>query len=325
MTLTFPDEDDTPGGSIMSGFRLLVAVLGFAGAANAAEPAATRAQGPAGYELALVTQQGQKTVLGTLPASIFAPRVSPDGRQVAFELAEDGAPAGQPANMRLFVAPLEAPDKRRALQYTLTSTRNIAPMWSPEGDFIVFLAQGNGGDMLFRQRADGYIQPAFIVDGRAPEGWYKGGRLVFITRKGDRDYDISLMDLATRKVSPLVAIEGSDQHSSRLSPDGAWIAYASNETGRQEVWAEPLPQNGRRFQLTKDGGRHPVWSPDGRSIYFDQGGRMFRLDVGVAAGALQASAPVPLPITGFQQGDLRRQFDLMPDGRSFLMLFPLPN
>ena len=196
-------------------------------------------------------------------------------------------------------------------------------MWSPEGDFIVFLAQGNGSDMLFRQRADGYIQPSFVVDGRAPEGWYKGGKLVFITRKGDHDYGISMLDLGSKKLTRLVDIEGSDQHSSRLSPDGKWIAYSSNETGRQEVWVEPLPQTGKRIQLTKEGGRHPMWSPDGTKIYFDQGGRMYRLDLTATADSVQAGAPSPLPITGFQQGDLRRQFDLMPDGKAFLMLFPV--
>jgi Tol biopolymer transport system component len=304
-------------------FRLLAIALPIAGIAQAAQQAPAPPPDPAAYQLALVTEQGQKTVLGTLPGSIFAPRISTDGRQVAFELAEDGAPAGQPPNMRLYVANLDALDKRRALQYTLTSTRNIAPMWSPEGDFIVFLAQGNGNDMLFKQRADGYIQPSFVVDGRAPEGWYKGGQLSFITRKGDHDYGIWLMDLMTSKVTRLVDIEGSDQHSSRISPDGKWLAYASNETGRQEVWAEPLPQTGKRFQLTKDGGRHPMWSPDGRKIYFDQDGRMYRLELTINPESIQPTAPAALPITGFLQGDLRRQFDLMPDGKAFLMLFPV--
>lgn len=307
----------------MNGFRLLAAMVAMAGIAHAAEQPPAAPPQPTAYHLALVTEQGQKTLLGTLPPSVFAPRVSPDGKQVAFELAEDGAAAGQPPNMRLQIAPLEAPDKRRALQYTLTSTRNIAPVWSPEGDFIAFLAQGNGNDALFRQRADGYIQPSFIVDGRAPEGWYKGGKLVFITRKGEHDYGIWLLDLGASKVTRLVDIEGSDQHSSRISPDGKWIAYSSDETGRQEVWVEPLPQTGKRFQLTREGGRHPLWSPDGSHIYFDQGGRMYRLDLTAGADSLAAAAPVPLQITGFLQGDLRRQFDLMPDGKAFLMLFPL--
>jgi eukaryotic-like serine/threonine-protein kinase len=308
----------------MSRFRLLAVLLAIAGSARAADPPPAPPPAPSAFQLTLVTEQGQKTVLGTLPGSIFAPRVSPDGRQVAFELAEAGAPAGKPDNMRIYVAPLDAPDRRRALQYTLTSTRNIAPVWSPEGDFIVFLAQGNGSDALFRQRADGYIQPSFVVEGRAPEGWYKGGTLVFITRKGDHDYGISMKDLASGTVTGLVDLAGSDQHSSRISPDGKWIAYSSNETGRQEVWVEPLPQDGRRFQLTRAGGRHPMWSPDGRRIYFDQDGRMHRLDLGTGPDATPA-APTALPITGFQQGDLRRQFDLMPDGKAFLMLFPVTN
>lgn len=306
----------------MPRIHLLAATLALIGTSHAAEQTPAPTSGTAAFQLALVNEQGQKTVLGTLPASVFAPRVSPDGRQVAFELAEDGAATGQPPNMRLYVAPLDAPDKRRALQYTLTSTRNIAPVWSPEGDFIVFLAQGNGNDMLFKQRADGYIQPSYVVDGRAPEGWYKGGTLAFITRKSDHDYGIWLMDLSTRKTTRVVDLDGSDQHSSRISPDARWIAYSSDETGRQEVWAEPLPQTGKRFQLTRDGGRHPLWSPDGKKIYFDQGGRMYRLDLVVGTDSIQASAPAGLPITGFEQGDLRRQFDLMPDGKAFLMLFP---
>jgi hypothetical protein len=68
-----------------------------------------------------------------------------------------------------------------------------------------------------------------------------------------------------------------------------------------------------------------MWSPDGRKIYFDQGGRMYRLDLTINAESIQPGAPVALPITGFQQGDLRRQFDLMPDGKAFLMLFPAQN
>jgi Tol biopolymer transport system component len=302
---------------------ILAAFLAVAGVVQAAEPTPPPQSGPKGFQLALVTEQGHKSILGTLPSSVFAPRVSPDGKRVVFELAEDGAAAGQPTNMRLFVAELNQLEKRRALQYTLTSTRNMAAVWSPEGDFVIFLAQGNGGDMLFKQRADGYIQPSFVVDGRAPEGWYKGGHLAFITRTGDHDYGVHLMNLSTKAVTRLVDTAGSAQHSSQLSPDGKWFAYSSDESGRQEVWAEPLPQTGKRFQLTREGGRHPLWSPDGTKLYFDQSGRMYRLDLTATGDALTASAPQALPITGFEQGDLRRQFDLMPDGSAFLMLFPV--
>lgn len=61
-------------------------------------------------------------------------------------------------------------------------------------------------------------------------------------------------------------IQGSDNRSARLTPDGKWMAYASNETGRDEVWMEPLPQTGTRYQLTRDGGSHPMCRMVRRSI-----------------------------------------------------------
>jgi Tol biopolymer transport system component len=281
-----------------------------------AEPA------PTGFELALVDLQGQKKILGRLPVSVFAPRVSPDGRRVAFELADAPTGPNQPGVQRLYVAELDNLEKRRVLQPAVISPRSLAAVWSDDGDRIAYLATGNGGDALFWQRADGSIQPLFLVDGRAPEGWYKGGLLTFITRTGDGDYGISQLDLNSMKVSRLVDQPGSEQHSSRISPDGRWIAYASNETGRMEVWLEPLPQTGLRVQVTRAGGSHPLWSPDGSTLYFDQDGKMFRLPLTLTGASPQVGAPVELPISGFQQGALRRQFDLMPDGSAFVMLFP---
>ncbi len=73
----------------------------------------------------------------------------------------------------------------------------------------------------------------------------------FLTLTGNGDYGISVFDMATRKTTRLIDLPGSAQHSSAVSPDGRWMAYASNETGRYEVWLEPLPSNGTRYQLTR--------------------------------------------------------------------------
>jgi Tol biopolymer transport system component len=255
-------------------------------------------------------------------ASAFAPRVSPDGTRVAFEQL-DAATADLPELRKIYVAPLSDLAKRKGTQVTVISRENIAPVWSADSDFLAFVATGNGPDAIFFQRADGGIQPKYLLDGRAVEGWYKDGVITFLTLKGNRDYGISMLDFHTRKVTPLVDLPGSEQHSSRISPDGKWIAYSSNETGRQEVWLEPLPQTGKRFQLTTQGGRHPQWAPDGRQLYFDdQNNRLFRMDVTIATEP-RAGTPVQLPISGFQQGDLRRQYDLTPDGKAFVMLFPV--
>ena len=292
----------------------------------AAKPAPAQPQAPRlNYELTLVDMQGQKKVLATLPDSVFAPRVSPDGKRVAFELLDAPVP-GEPQLTRIQVASIDDLDKRRALQPTVTARRHVAPVWSPDGDWIAFVATGNAADAIFRERSDGSIQPRYLVDGRAVEGLYEGGfqeagRMVFITLKGEKDYGISMMDLGSMQVTRLVDLPGSAQHSSRVSPDGKWLAYASDETSRQEVWLEPLPITGKRYQITRDGGAHPQWSPDGGKLYFDTGGRLYSTTL-ATSGEPVASAPVALPIQGFQQGAARRQYDLTPDGKSFLMLFP---
>jgi Tol biopolymer transport system component len=284
----------------------------------------TAAQEPKVFELTLVDMKGNKKVLGTLPGSVFAPRVSPDGEQVAFELADPAGPgAGQQA-ARLHVASLDKPDQRRALPLTPGRLTDWAPIWSLDGQRLVYLSQGNGPDALFSRRADGSGEAEYLLDARAAEGMYEDGKkLAFITLTGDRDYGISMLDMNTKAVTRLVDYPNSEQHSSRIAPDGRWIAYVSNETGRQEVWLEALPRTGGRYRLTDNGGRHPQWSPDGEKLFFDQDGQMFRFDVFAEGEAPMVSKPVALPIKGFQQGDLRRQYDLMPDGRSFIMLFPV--
>jgi eukaryotic-like serine/threonine-protein kinase len=281
------------------------------------------AQQVSGYELVLVDLDGKKQVLGTLPPSVFSVRVSPEGKRVAFELADAPPAAGGPPPTRLYVADLTRLDQRRALS-AVGKARDMAPMWTPDGQRLVFLATSESGDAVWWRRADGTGQAEQLVVGRAPEGMTADGKqLAFITRTDKGDYGVSLLDIGSKAITMLADRPGSDQHSSRLSPDGRWIAYASTETGRQEVWVEPLPQTGQRYQMTRNGGRHPLWSPDGSAIFFDQDGQMFRMEVSLRANPPKASEPKTLPITGFQQGPLRRQYDLMPDGKRFVMLYPV--
>ena len=269
-----------------------------------------------GFDLALVSLDGTKTMLGRLPPSVFAPRVSPDGARVAFETRDASGPDGA----RLWIAEVANLAGRRPLP-NVAGRLNWAPMWSPDGARLVFVVSSDRPDALYWRRADGTGEAEHLIDARSGEGWSRGGsQLQFLTLTGDRDYGIALLDVKSRTTTTLVDVPGSAQHSGAMSPDGRWIAYASNETGRYEVWLEPLPRTGARYQLTRDGGGHPLWLPDGRSIYFDRQQQLFQLAVNTASPSSNAQ-PVTLPVQGFVQGELRRQFDLMPDGKRFLMLF----
>jgi Tol biopolymer transport system component len=278
----------------------------------------SHAQAPAGYDLTLVSLDGTTTVVGRLPASVYAPRVAPDGKRVAFETRDPKGPDGA----RLWTAELSNLAARKPLPLVVGPV-NWAPMWSLDGERLVFIVSGDRPDAVYWRRADGTGTPEHLVDTRAAEGWNGGGsHLRFITLVGNGDYGISQLDMKSHAVTTMVDLPGSAQHSSAVSPDGRWMAYASKETGRYEVWLEPVPRTGVRHQLTRDGGSHPLWMADGRALYFDRDHQMFRLDVNTTAPAAKVE-PVPLPIKGFAQAEYRRQFDLMPDGRQFLMLFPV--
>src|SRR5262249_50754462 len=146
--------------------------------------------------------------------------------------------------------------------------------------------------------------------------------ITFITLRGS-DFDIWRYSILDRKATPLVQVSGSAQHSSRVSPDERWLAYVSDETGRFEIYVQPLTQTGAKIQVTREGGEHPVGSPDGQKLYFNRGDRMYEVSVKLDAGVV-VSTPAPLPIAGFIQGSGRRQFDITADGKQFLLLFPPP-
>lgn len=302
----------------MNRLMLVAAGMALLRMTHAAEPVGPR------FELAVVDMQGQKKILGTLPGSVAAPRVSPDGLKVAFEQVDDPpADPKAPPMLRPHVAELNKLDKPKPLQPTLLTNVNRWTEWSFDRDWIVFAASGNGTDSIFKQRADGWIQPKFVVDGKAPEAVYEGWLLLFLTLKGENDYGVALLDMNTNKVLQRFDTAGSAQYSSELSKDGKWIVFTSDETGRPEIFLQSLQQQARRVQLTKQGGAHPQWSPDGTKLYYDQGGRLYSINVSLEDQAPRAtSEPAALPITGFVQSGVRRQYDLMPDGKGFLMLFP---
>jgi Tol biopolymer transport system component len=282
----------------------------------------SRAQAPAGYELALVNVDGTKQVLGQLPPTVYAPRISPDGRRVAFETRDL---SGGPDGPRLWTADVSNIAARKVLPL-VAGAINWAPMWTPDGQRLVFIVSSQSGDAVYWRRADGSGEAEHLIDTRAAEGWIAGGsQMRFLTLKesaGNRDYGIAVFDMSSHKVTPIIDLPNSAQHSSAVSPDGKWLAYASNETGRYEVWIEPYPQTGMRYQVTRDGGSHPMWLADGQALYFDRDHQMFRLAVNTKDMSTHAD-PMPLPIKGFAQAEYRRQFDLMPGGQQFLMLFPV--
>jgi Tol biopolymer transport system component len=262
---------------------------------------------PRPLRLALVARDGSTTTVGTAPPSTFAPRLSPDGRRVTFD-----------AEGSIWVADLSD------LASRLRLAGGAYPMWSPDGRRVLFIAGAGDGQQLFWQSADGSGSPEMlIVRARAPESWSTSAEmLTYITLQGGTNYDVWGYSIRDRTSRPLAARPDALEMSSRLSPNGRWLAYESNESGAPEVYLESFPQTGFRTRVTTGGGRRPLWSPDGTEIYFDRGdSRLYVVSVETRP-RVAIGTPASLPITGFVQGPARRQYDLAPDGKAFLMLFP---
>jgi len=198
--------------------------------------------------------------------------------------------------------------------------RGEFPLWRGDADSAFYIAAPDGAQALFVARADGTDGPRTPLrqPARAPESWSTANAgLTFITLIDD-DYDVWFHSMADSSNMPVAVRPGSAQYGSQFSPDGRWIAYESNETGEFEIYVTAFPPAGTPRQVTRGGGRRPMWSADGRELFFDDG---HRLSVTAVSNqpTLSFDTPKTLPITGFVQGDARRQYDLVPDGR-FLML-----
>jgi Tol biopolymer transport system component len=256
------------------------------------------------FRLDLVDLTGRATTLGLMPPGTFAPRVSPDGRQVAFD-----------ADRSIWIADLKDLAKPRRL------ADGLFPMWSADGARVLFIVGEENAQQLFWQAADGSGKPELLIDSaRAPESWSASAQvLTYITRAGDANYDVWSYSLRDRTSSPLVATADPMEMGSRLSPDGRWLAYESGASGTRDIYVEPFPKTGARTKVTT--GRRPMWSPDGKEIFFDRDDSQLYVVSIQLSPTLTVGTPTALPIKGFLQGGARRMYDITPDGKQFVMLF----
>ena len=267
--------------------------------------------GAAPIELALVGLDGTRTSLGTVPPGTAAPRISADGQRVTFAAAQ-----------QIYVAELS--NIARAQKIISDGT---FPLFSPDGEWLAFgslnTAREGGEEVLFLQRSDGSGEAELIArPARAPEHWPAGPQgFTFITHRGGaNNYDLWAYAADRKEVEPLVVIDKTAQLSSAFSPDGKWLTYMSSESGDWHVYVRPYPTStGAAYQVTTAGGRSPMWVSSDRLVY-DNDGQMFSVRVGLG-NTPAFGTPVELPISGYIQPLLRRNWDVMPNGEQLLMLF----
>jgi eukaryotic-like serine/threonine-protein kinase len=243
------------------------------------------------------------------------PRLSPDGRRLAVTIG----PSNQ-GNVWVIAANGET----QALELTFKN-HNIIPTWRPDGRMLAFASDQSGQRNVFSIAADGStLQPTRLTTSaneQAPEAWGPDGRSIMIHEVSPKTgFDLLLLDLDTKQLRPWLQTE-FDEDEAVFAPDGRWVSYVSNQTGRAEVWVRPFPGPGAPIRVSSDGGREPLWSHNGSELFYQSGRKLMVAEVAAREPEVRFKTPEMLFEGGFVPYDpnVPRTYDVAPDGR-FLMI-----
>jgi serine/threonine-protein kinase len=275
--------------------------------------------------LVMVDRAGTRRTLNVPPGPYSSPRISPDGKLLAVA-TDDGKDAS------VWIADLTEATPIRKLTF---EGRNTRPLWTRDGQRVVFSSERKNEEAIFWQRVDGGVAERLARVDRdmtaQPEGWSPDGKvLIFSQVIGGTPPEISMLSIGTDQKPKLLIPAGAA--NSNLSPDGRWLAYtAIKGLGRSEVNVEPFPLTGEKHQITTAGGASPVWSRDGRELFFLQSraitdptaAQIASVEIHTERGFVSGKIK-PLPIQGFVSIG-PTTYDIAPDGRSFVMMYPKPS
>lgn len=277
----------------------------------------------------LVTQTGKGALVARLtwfdrsgklagtvgkPAAYSNVRLSPDGRRVATDQTD---PDGRKIDIWI-----HEPAQGASTRLTFDPGADQTPIWSPDGKQILFFSNLRLGNQLHLKNADGSGSEEDVSDFGTvvftPWDWSRDGKNILFG-KGNELWYISRPERVTK---PLLQAKWTVRNA-QFSPDGRWIAYASNESGSMEIYVSPFPSGTGKWQVSSGGGQEPRWRQDGKELfYLSAEGKM--MAVAVATGAsFKAGSPAAL----FQT--YRRQpvsfldvfsYDVSGDGQKFLII-----
>ena len=263
-------------------------------------------------KLVWVSRNGTEQPLAAPAHAYDSPRISPDGKQVAVS-----------AEGQIWIYDLS---RQTLTRLTFEGNANNRPVWTPDGKRIAFYSDKEGPLNIFWQLADGsggLERLTTSLHTNAPGSFSPDGQiLAFHEANPDTGNDLWVLRLGDRKAQPFLRTRFSEA-TPRFSPDGRWLAYVSDESGRNEIYVQPYPGPGGKWQISTEGGTEPVWNRNGRELFYRSGSKMMAVDVttqpSFAAGnprmLFQGDyVPAANPVTNY---------DVSPDGQRFLMLKPV--
>jgi Tol biopolymer transport system component len=257
--------------------------------------------------------------LGTVgdPDTYTNPALSPDGNLLAVGIGDQGA--GQ---RDIWVFDLPRGTKSRL---TFDPGDDLNPVWSPDGRYIAFSSGRRGHRDLYRKLASGTGAEELLAESatnKAAEDWSRDGRYLFFNyavAAGNSDiYFYSFSDRTSQRylATPLA------EEQAHLSPDGHWLAYRSNESGTIQIYIQPFPATGGKWQVSTTVGSDPQWRADGKELYYIAGQSLMAVDVQPAGDSPRIRVPHKLFDTRVAPGTTRNRYVATSDGQRFLVLAP---
>jgi Tol biopolymer transport system component len=277
-------------------------------------------RGPWGWpqrKLTWVDRGGRELSSACAPNAYGSPRISPSGSQVVASVRARGR-----GNIDLWVCTLGRDTLTRV---TLQDGYEAQPLWSPDPARLTFAsAQQDKAPDLATMRVDSGTQETLLSmpNAQFPTSWSPdGSTLLFTSEMPKTKYDIWMLSVGSEPEAHPWLSTPYFESAAVFSPDGRWIAFQSNESGRFEVYVRASSGSGRRYQISEDGGSEPMWDADGQTLYYRNADRMMAVAVDTS-GEFSAGEPALLFEGEFGVPDpsIMASYDVAADGERFLML-----
>ena len=269
-----------------------------------------------------VDRNGKETLVIEEKRAFAAPRISPDGKSLAMSV-------GDQSGRYLVICDFETDSFNRL---TFEDERSGSQVWSPDGKWLIFQSGQVGGESgIVRQPVDGSRPQERLtttIQRQMPHSWSPDGQYVAFTESGrPGNYDIAILPTEGEPTPQFIISTEAAECCPQFSPDGKWIAYLSDELGRQNVYVSPFPEPNVKWlvSIEEEGGEQPVWSPNGKEIFYRSGNRMMVASLQAKGEALSLVGRPEVLFEGLYVSTHSappgyQYYSISPDGLRFLML-----
>ena len=261
-------------------------------------------------------------MLGTLAdrAAYDEVHVSPDGRSVAVSAIDEKA-----GTHDIWICDVGRNLKTR---FTFEPGEDLAPQWSPDGRSLAYVSARGPEQRLYRKQVGGSgVEEVLYASEtiKIPTGFSPDGNLLaFYQLEAETSLDIWILPLTgDRKPYPFLKTNFAEANAV-FSPDGKWLAYNSNESGRTEVYVTPFPGPGRKWQVSAQGGAYPAWRQGGKEILYQElrSNTIFSVPVAFKSDAPDFGKATELFVATPPLAGIASRFDSTADGKKFILVRP---